>query len=732
MTHSPLISRKTIVFLLFYLLYLKVSAQKITLNPSMVFNESLAGNATLLTDEQGLAGDPASNKGGAVTTQWSPGYSPIYFPANAIIDLGRTFKISHIYLYDGTGTGTATISAGLPFKWDPLFTDSLKKYKNWNPHIVNVETRYIRVTLTNSIGPNEIVIYGSPTGTITSPPPLPEPAVHKFPTMDQLIGINAFVDDPIPVQKVADYVREYHNWRWNEDAEGKNKFNPSYPGWNFDLFYKKIKDSGIVIAPVLQSSVKWLTPEYSDKPIIAGTNPESPFSYAKHADFMFQYAARYGNSPVADSKLKLASGQPRVSGLKLIQYYEDWNEQDRTWDGRSGYFNPYEYAAMASADYDGHKGAMGTTFGIKNADPSAKMVMGGIATLSLDYLKLMKFWSDHNRGGSFPADVINVHHYCNNAGSQVGGRIGISPEADSLRKKIENLVTFKNTYLPGKEVWITEFGFDTHPSSSQRAPSISNFSQEEVQGQWIVRSYLEIAAGGADKAFMYMLRDVDTLSSTKYNTCGLTTMKGSWRPKISWYYLYTLKNQLKGFRFNKEVKTTNSNVKVYEFANSLVNKFIYVVWCPTSNGTVVNNYLLTLPQGTTQATMVTLEKGDIDGEKRSISVNSGKATLNVSERPIFILAGDQIITGNQSAKEELHLKVYPTITNNSIKIEIPSNKGLSEKITLVNSLGLIVQEIILNGSDKEISMDLSGLNEGIYYLKYEYLGNTISEKILKY
>lgn len=108
------------------------------------------------------------------------------------------------------------------------------------------------------------------------------------------------------------------------------------------------------------------------------------------------------------------------------------------------------------------------------------------------------------------------------------------------------------------------------------------------------------------------------------------------------------------------------------------------------------------------------------------------ATLNVSERPIFILAGDQIITGNQSAKEELHLKVYPTITNNSIKIEIPSNKGLSEKITLVNSLGLIVQEIILNGSDKEISMDLSGLNEGIYYLKYEYLGNTISEKILKY
>ena len=76
---------------------------------------------------------------------------------------------------------------------------------------------------------------------------------------------------------------------------------------------------------------------------------------------MFQYAARYGSTVVADNKLKLATGQPRSSGLNTVKYYEDGNEMDKWWAVRDAYSNPYEYAALASADYDGHQGAMGTT-----------------------------------------------------------------------------------------------------------------------------------------------------------------------------------------------------------------------------------------------------------------------------------------------------------------------------------------------------------------------------------
>src|SRR5690606_29656477 len=110
-------------------------------------------------------------------------------------------------------------------------------------------------------------------------------------------------------------------------------------------------------------------------------------------------------------------------------------------------------AAMSSADYDGHLQALGNTVGIKNADPNAKLVMGGLASLDLEYIRAMKLWSDYHRGGSFPADVINVHHYSNDGGFQGAGTVGVSPEADQLKNKVEAIADYRDRYLPGKELW---------------------------------------------------------------------------------------------------------------------------------------------------------------------------------------------------------------------------------------------------------------------------------------
>src|SRR5690606_21649268 len=126
-----------------------------------------------------------------------------------------------------------------------------------------------------------------------------------------------------------------------------------------------------------------------------------------HADHMFQIAARYGKTKVDKGLLKLREDQKALSGLDLIQYYENWNEPNNDWSGRAVHFTPYEFAAMSSADYDGHKGTLGKTIGLKNADPNSKLVMGGLPRLNLDYIKSLKFWSDWKRDGSFPFDVIN-------------------------------------------------------------------------------------------------------------------------------------------------------------------------------------------------------------------------------------------------------------------------------------------------------------------------------------
>ena len=82
----------------------------------------------------------------------------------------------------------------------------------------------------------------------------------------------------------------------------------------------------------------------------------------------------------------------------MLRYLENWNEPDKTWRERTGRFHPYELAAMCSADYDGHRGKLGKTYGVRNADPQMRLSIGGLAGLNLDYLRAMKFWYAMGRG----------------------------------------------------------------------------------------------------------------------------------------------------------------------------------------------------------------------------------------------------------------------------------------------------------------------------------------------
>ncbi|MBO9610465.1 MAG: fibronectin type III domain-containing protein, partial [Paenibacillaceae bacterium] len=641
-----------------------VASTKLDLSNVPIINEVAHGDASKLFDQQTASGDPRASMGGALSTddpstRWELGSSDIYLPASAVIDLGVETEISDIYVYDGNGSsvtnGPLTLSAGDPFNWQPLTTDSLTGYQQWNSHPVKATTRYLQVKrTTKGADAVEIVIYGTRLGT---PEAQPQPAAQPpLPTMDQLIGINAFIDDRKDRMQVAGFVREYHNWDWDEgdlahwgtihtDYPGYpnnlNKFNPTYAssgGWNFDAYYDDLKNLGITVSPAIKESVSWMTISKHNKPIDSGQSALDPASYAAHSDHMFQYAARYGSTAVADSKLKLAADQPRSSGLGTLQYFEDWNEQDKWWEGRNSFFTPYEYAAMASADYDGDQRRMGDTFGVKNADPNAKLVMSGLADPNLDYIKALKFWSDWNRGGSVPFDVINIHHYSNNGTDQTTGTVGISPEADNLKTLLKKFVDYRNQYMPGKEVWITEFGYDINAVSVQRAPAIGNKSAQEVQGEWLVRSYLAASAAGIDKASMYMLRDVNPNSTTKFDSAGLTSTLGTQEvPKISWYYVYTLKNQLTGMRYDSEVASDNGNVRIYKYVNDANNKDVYVLWAPTSNDTVVTDYALALENAGTSVSLVTMEEGDTDGVTSALTVAGGAVSVDVSERPVFVV-----------------------------------------------------------------------------------------------
>lgn len=621
---------------------------KITLNSGMLYNFSTKGEARLLVDEQAIAGDPAAGLGGSPVTVFSPGWinKEIYYPAMVVVDLGRSYQISSLWLYDVNDSDSIFVFSGDPSDWTLKAAMLLDNYNTWRAVSVQDSARFVMFRYKSpSTRIGEIVVYGVPNGPV---PPTPAPVELPKPYIHQFMGVNGFINDPVDKLACVGSVREYHNWGWDEGnldttyqgyPDNQYAWNPSWvsgTGWafNFDEFYQNTRNSSLITSPDLQTTAPYIT-GFNDslsqfKPLRPGEDPLDPLSYIEHSDYMFQFAARYGKTPVSASLLKLRPDQAPVTGSGLVRYLENWNEPDKWWFGRAGYFTPDELATMSSADYDGANNTMGPGKGMKTSDPQIRMVMGGLASLNLEYVRCMKIWSDFNRQNGFPADVLNFHHYSGN------GHHGISPEADSLKFRLAAVVHYRDSCLPGKEIWLSEFGYDTNPQSEQAAVAIDTNDTYEVQGQWIMRSYLEAIASGIDKAFVFMLRDANAANPNIYNSSGLTNeIWYGQQPKKSWFYVNTMKNQLTGLRYGNAIPSGRDSVNVYKFTSQTGDTTVYAVWCSSSSNKVVNNFQLNIGPHAT-AWMITPQNGKPGGTLSLPPVQNGAVTFRVTERPVFI------------------------------------------------------------------------------------------------
>lgn len=567
--------------------------------------------------------------------------------------------------------------------------------------------------------------------------------------MDQFIGTNAFIDDPLDKMQALGFIREYHPWNWDEGDIGstggnvieypgfpnnENAWNPSYAGggWNFDAYYKKLVDAGITVSPCVMGSTRWMneTRDFpsNNKPVREGLSTTDPHSYKEHADHMFQYAARYGSTEVADELLKLADNQPRISGLGYIRYLENWNEPDGDWDGPDAEFSPEELAAMGSADRDGHESSMGTTYGVKNADPNIKLVMGGTAGQSIDYIERMRTWSMESRADkTFIYDVINVHKYTWNE----------SPEDGGIKELMQSIVDYRDQFLPDVEVWITEFGWDSGESDTKfSCLSIGTYDKEEVQAQWMVRTYLLLAASGVDRAAQFMLRDTDSDGLGWFQTCGLVHEKNDWSPKTSWYYVYTMRNILKGTYFAGEVNSFNEDILLYKFQNAESDTTIYALWAKTSDGSVIENYRLNLVDEPDSITLREMIPGSTQGIATSLNLDprTKQTSVDVSERPVFIVTTHNASTDTNSENlQQIDAVVYPNPAEDKLHIRLKGNIGEQTYVSLYNLQGqkIILDEPLMKSSTY-MEMDITGVQAGIYILEIETGSVNVFKRIIKH
>jgi len=310
-----------------------------------------------------------------------------------------------------------------------------------------------------------------------------------------------------------------------------------------------------------------------------------------------------------------------------------------------------------SAGYDGHCSTLissvledGYHFGVKNADPNMGVAMAGIAAADCNYVNAINYWMKANRqDGRVAYDAFNGHHYMAKQIELDGNKftVGISPEEGNLKGVMSHFVDLRDKYYSDKEVWITEFGWDTNQSyaTETSAHAYANYTGRQVQAMWLTRAYLLLSSCGVDKATMYMCEDagIDSEVSGKYGTCGVIGYERDANgntvevKKDSYYYMYTLKNTLGDYRFNREITAYDENVMIYEYVSDS-GKTAYAVWCKTSDGTISEDYLLKADTETATVTLVEAVYGDEDGVKSTLtSDNIGYVSIDVTENPVYIL-----------------------------------------------------------------------------------------------
>jgi len=464
------------------------------------------------------------------------------------------------------------------------------------------------------------------------------------------VGVNAIITDSVANLAPLGVVREYHNWGWlgnnySDQPYPNTVYTPNLPsfGWDWDAFFSGLEAMGTSGFPAVQGGAPWVS--NSAVPPAAGS-PTAARSYIAHGDAMFQIAARWGKTKVADGLLKLESGQTRASGLGTVTYYEDFNEEDNA----SG-FTGDVFAAMASADDDGDEGRLGTTVGVKNADPNARLVMGGLSgkygsatgdtwvSSITKFLDAARTWSAANRTDrTFATDVVNVHYYSFGPGAPAPA---LSPEDDHVESKLAAVVAYRDQHLPGKPVWWTEFGYDTSDGSPLHAPALGSNSASIVQGQWLVRDLLAALAAGVERATVFQLDDgctpPATACSQQFATAGLVDSKGT--RKAAWFFLATFRARLSSYAYVGTAAGSAPDVSVARFANTRGPGGALVVWMGTSQGSTTAGYGLALPPGSTTATAVALTDGQMAGVSTSLTPSGGTVTLDVSETPTIVLYG---------------------------------------------------------------------------------------------
>ncbi len=269
--------------------------------------------------------------------------------------------------------------------------------------------------------------------------------------------------------------------------------------------------------------------------------------------------------------------------------------------------------------------------GLREGDPKMLVVTCNTTTgKSHDYAKSLTCFENFEK----LYDVINIHTYAQVEGWPTWKRSYPEDASIPYLKDITDTVAWREKHAKGKQIWVTEFGWD---ASTKPAPKTGDFakwqgSTETQQAQYIVRSFLIFARMPVDRAYIYFFDDND--EPQVHGSSGLTR---KFQPKPSFHAVAHLQKTLGEYRFTKVIQEKSGDVYAYDFTSAdKPEKHIWAVWSPTGSNRTAEVSLSADPK----LKLIAAEQMPLSKEpaaKIEVKTAGDKLTVPITEAPVYLM-----------------------------------------------------------------------------------------------
>lgn len=413
-------------------------------------------------------------------------------------------------------------------------------------------------------------------------------SANEKPLMRDFMGLNGHtvLFDSAKYAPVASHVRDYHNLSWDvgDDPANDTQFPRAAIGYNWNNIYGPWKQNGFHTLAAVQMG------GFTDASWVGKTGEAEKYGRA----FAQHFGPTHGNG--------------------LVESVQIGNEP--------GFLSDATYKAIFR----------NMAQGIRAVDPALPIVTSNTRVgPSGQYHKSLSIFEDPEMTPLF--DVISINTYAQLEGWPTWRRS--YPEDPRLTQQAEILATiaWRDEHAPGKQIWITEFGYDSTTQPNHTSGTWKDWVgvTDTQQAQYITRSFLTFSKLDVDRAYMFWFDDKD--SPSNHGSSGLTR---NGVPKPSYWAMAHLNQTLGDYRFDEVVVERAGDVHVYQYEHGDdPDALIWAIWSPTGEGRQVLMTLDDLPGKPLWADLMPLESGPAD-KVTFTQLPDGRIQLLVGESPIYL------------------------------------------------------------------------------------------------